>query len=180
MCEPVCVQVNRVTGIGEDECFITCTIDLQTSDPVFDVVPLTKEVRIDQCEVFCDKVLINGTLHKELLLKEEDDTGGDCATVACSPFNPQRIRCGDVKHLTLDIPFGCCIRVPGARPGDTCQIERAEVDAEKDELVLDMSGFVDSIIEKTCIHVVVRCIRQEQMTLSGEHRNVCPQLPPRC
>lgn len=188
---PICITAPVVTGSGDAEVLQRLTLDLPAllaaaaaagllpfAGFVADAVVLTKRVEITSCEVFTNKVLINGVLHKDVLLKVAPVTPvavppgtispADCALAVAMPLD-----------LIIDCPFGACITVPGACPGDTCQIERACVDAERETLIsTPTSPFPTTLEEKVCIRLAVKAIRNRQVTILPVEPNICPGAVP--
>lgn len=192
--EPICIKAPVVSGFGEGEVLQRLLLDLPSllaavagllpfpAAYVADAVVLTKRVEITQCEVFPNKVLINGILHKDVLLKIAPITPvnltgvqvapGDCSIAVATPLD-----------LVIDCPFGACITVPGACPGDRCEIERATADAEKEVLInTNADPFPEQLEEKVCIHLAVKTIRDRQVTILPVEPNICPEPtpPPTC
>jgi hypothetical protein len=189
--EPVCIGAPVVSGIGEEEILERVVLNLGvlataalaagilpagTTGSFTEVVVLSKRVTIQECEVFTNKVLVNGTLHKDLLFK---------FTPTTAPFTTGLITTGDCTALlnftidvTLDCPFGACIMIPGACPGDTCVIENACVDAEK-ELLIDINGdnIPEFFEEKVCILIRAKTVRQTLITITPTLPNICPTFP---
>jgi hypothetical protein len=189
--EPICIAAPSVSGIGETEVLERIVIDLialaaggaaagiLTSPALIpiEVVVLSKRVTITECEVFTNKILVNGVLHKDLLFKfasltEVSETallsGGDC-----------ELTLAETLDLVVDCPFGACIPVPGACPGDTCLIENACIEAER-ELLIDTTGdtIADQFEEKVCILIQAKSIRNRQVTITPNAENICPGFTP--
>lgn len=189
--EPICIAAPSVSGIGETEVLERIVIDLvalaaagaaagilttATLEPI-EVVVLSKRVTITECEVFTNKILVNGVLHKDLLFKFASLTtvsetallsGGDCT-----------LTLAETLDLVVDCPFGACIPVPGACPGDTCLIENACIEAER-ELLIDTDGdtIADQFEEKVCILIQAKSIRNRQVTITPNEDNICPGFTP--
>lgn len=187
--QPICVNAPVVSGIGDTEILQRLTLDLGglltavagllpfVGGFVADAVLLSKRVEITECDVFTNKVLVNGVLHKDVLLKIAPITPLPLPGVLTSPSDCS-VTVAVPVDLVIDCPFGACITVPGACPGDTCQIERACVDAEKD-LLINTNGdaFPEVLEEKVCIHLTVKTIRNQQVTILPAEPNICPQPP---
>lgn len=79
-------------------------------------------------------------------------------------FNDNKRVCGDVRHCTVEIPFHLFVEVEGARPGDHCQIERAFVEGQLQELLdVDHDKCVRKLLEKDIVRVEVKVTRTEQI-----------------
>ncbi len=195
--EPICIAAPAVSGLGETEILERIVIDLSTfaesaadaglltaCDPttetceVVDVVVLSKRVEITECEVFTNKVLVNGILHKDLLFKFAITTD-TTLTDSLLTNNDCTLTLTETVDLVIDCPFGACIPVPGACPGDTCLIENACVEAEK-ELLIDTNGdgIADQFEAKVCILLQAKTIRNQQVMISPTEPNMCPQFTP--
>lgn len=191
--EPICIRAPVVSGLGEAEVLQRLVLDLDalisaasatgllplTTVYVADAVLLTKRVEITQCDVFRNKVLVNGLLHKDILLKVApvtpvsltgvEVTNTDCDITVAFPLD-----------LIIECPFSACVAVPGACPGDTCEIEKACVDAEKEVLVnTDPDPYPEQLEEKVCIQLVVKTIRDRQVTIVPAEVNICPGTEPK-
>jgi len=191
--EPICVSAPVVAGAGETEVFEVISLSVPAllaaiapllpagliAPTLSEVVVLTKRVTITDCEVFNGKVLVNGVLHKDLLLKILPTTPSTALAAAVIGGTMCVVSAGTPVDLTVDCPFGACITVPGACPGDRCQVELACVDAEK-ELLIDTTGTGTPSIfeEKVCIRIQVKAIRNQQVTITPTLPNICPTFPP--
>lgn len=191
--EPICITAPAVAGIGETEVLERIVLDLDALTlaaiaagllptgigPVIEVVVLSKRVTISECEVFTNKALINGVLHKDLLFKFAAVTlVADLLGITLTA-NDCTLAIADTLDLVLDCPFGACVTVPGACPGDTCLVERACVDAEKELLIdTDGDGLADQFEEKVCILLQVKAIRNQQITITPTEPNICPTFTP--
>lgn len=193
MAAPVCVSAPVVSGAGETEVLerirlsvpalltaIAPFLPATLVAPVLkEVVVLSQRVTITDCEVFNGKVLVNGLLHKNLLLKVFPTTTSPALTGAVIGGGDCTVAVGTPVDLAVDCSFGACIPVPGACPGDHCQIERACIDAEK-ELLIDTTGtgMPNLFEEKVCILLQVKTIRNTQVTITPNAVNICPTFPP--
>lgn len=182
------VPAATVSGVGETEVLERILIDLgalaqgghaagilsRADLTAIEVVALSKPVTITECEVFANKVLVSGVLHEDLLFKfkaatsvsEALLTANDCALTLTEPLN-----------LAVDCRFTAWIRVPGACPGDTCLIEKASVEAEKERLIdTDRDSVADQFEETVCISIKAKTVRTRQISLSAGQ--VHEQAPP--
>jgi len=195
--DPISIAAPIVSGQGESEVLERIVLDLAelaaagaaagllTSATLvaLEVVALSKRISITECEVFTNKVLINGVLHKDLLFKfaaitqplatDLSLTGSDCTFILAETLD-----------LVIDCPFGACVPVPGACPGDTCLVQNACVEAEK-ELLIDTDGdaLPDQFEEKVCILLQVQTIRNQAVSITpatiipGPPTPTCPPSP---
>lgn len=83
---------------------------------------------------------------------------------------------GDLAHTTVDIAFNAFIRVPGARPGDICEIEQAFVEGEAEEpLGVTAAGTFTQLLEKSVIRLCVAVKRTRAVCVDGEEvDSACP------
>lgn len=113
----------------------------------------------------CDKVIINGTLRKNILYKtlEEKDV-----------IDGIPRKCGILRHCTVYIPFSCFIDVPGADVGDHCQIKKAEVIGEWEKLT-EKTGkdSFEELLEKAIVTVEVVVTREQQIEIEVEDEDDC-------
>jgi hypothetical protein len=190
--EPICIGAPVVSGIGETEVLERIVIDLgqlttaainagllpANIGPAVEAVILTKKVIITDCEAFTNKVIVNGVLHKDILFKFQAATPTVDGPIFVTPSDCT-ITLADTLDVVLDCPFGACIPVPGACPGDKCEVILACVDAEKD-LLIDTTGTGDPDLfeEKVCILIRVKTIRQQLVTIQPVTPNLCPEFPP--
>ncbi len=88
------VRTFRVVGEKTAQCLVEDTARLpHRAIKVQDVDCSVRDVTF---EVLTDKVVVNGTVHKQVFFVSTDDI---------------------LRHFPEDIPFSCVIDVPGARPG---------------------------------------------------------------
>jgi len=190
--EPICITAPTVSGLGETEVLERIVLDLAelaeagnaagilslATLVALEVVALSKRISITECEVFTNKVLINGVLHKDLLFKFAAETQPLATDISLTPGDCSFIL-AETLDLVIDCPFGACISVPGACPGDTCLVENACVEAEK-ELLVDINGdgIPDQFEEKVCILLQVKTIRNQQVTITPATVNICPSFTP--
>jgi hypothetical protein len=173
--ESLCITAPVVSGIGETEILKRITIAIVNQPPdmvLAEVLVLSKQITITDCEVFNNKVLVNGTLKKLLHpvfspFPVPGVTSSDCElTVGSSPFTAI-LRCN----------ISACIPVPGACPGDQCVVEEACITAEQDFLIDENNDQIpDRFEEKLCIRIRVKTIRNQQVTISPETPSICPEV----
>lgn len=191
-CEPVCLNAPVISGIGETEVLQRIVLDLAEfttaaeaagllptgfQGGAIEVVVLAKKVTVTECEVFTNKVLVNGILHKNLLFKFAPDNQPDFSNTLLTN-DDCTLLFAETVDLVVDCPFGACIPVPGACPGDRCEIDLACVNAEKELLIdTDGDGAADQFEEKVCILVRVRTVRDRHLTVQPT-TDVCPDFTP--
>lgn len=123
--------------------------------PVFKVVEERTDVKITGCHVCTDKVVFNGELQKNIIYKE--------------PPNECGCREGHLIYHELVLPFAGFVEIPGAQPGDICQVEAAGV---KDgcnffiPLESDAEGCVVAAKQKTVVEVTLKVLRPEQIDVA--------------
>jgi hypothetical protein len=123
--------------------------------PVFKLVEERTDVSITDCRVCDGKVIFNGELQKNIIYKAPP-TGCDC-------------REGPVVYHELVLPFAGFVEVPGALPGDRCQVESAGV---RDlcnffiPLTRDEKGFITCAQQKTVVDVTLKVVRVEQLDVA--------------
>lgn len=144
------VKTEIVVGEAVTEVFILSD-PVTFYTPVYKVVNQSAEVTISDCLVCTDKVIFNGAVTENLIYKEQPDL----ATGA-----------GRVFYHETRLPFSGFVVVPGAKPGDNCQVEFAGV---KDcnflvPLVADAAG-IRIAVQKVIIAVKLKVTRSEQITL---------------
>lgn len=193
--DPVCLSAAVVAGAGESEVLQRIVLDLGELGAAaisagvlpgdflgnaLEVVVLSERLEITDCEVFPEKVLVNGMLHKNLLFKlapvdQPDFTratlGGGC------PANSLTV--AQLLDISIDCPVDACVSVPGACPGDQCVVDLACVDASQERLIdLDGDGLPEQFEEKVCMRIRVSTIGNRQVSVTPS-ANRCPQfLPP--
>lgn len=158
------IKVPVVVNTGEAQVLIVTEIPL--TPPAFALDEVHKTVRIEQCKVITDKVIINGILTKNINFKAPELK--DC-------FDDNRRVCGDLRFCQVDIPFHLFVEVPGALEGDDCQLEEAVVVGQKHTLMDVKGDCFSKLLEKDVVKVVVKVTRQEQIDVP-----VVPPKQPRC
>jgi hypothetical protein len=80
---------------------------------------------------------------------------------------------GDLRHVTLFIPFRLFIEIPGAMEGDTCEVVQACILGEVDTLIDDNDdGLFERLEETIDIDVTVRVIRKTVVNVTGARRTL--------
>jgi hypothetical protein len=151
---PICVKVPQVIGVGECQVVIVSTLTLSAA--ASEVKRVHKSVSIDDWAVDGGKVLVNGTVSKNVEYEREDHVVGSDR---------------------FQVRFDCCLDVPGACAGDRFILESGEVCVEKDELVSPPSC---SLFDKVCVHVAGKVTREVEVTIAPETPDACPPAPAPC
>ena len=167
---PICVKIPVV--IGQNSCEVMVVTEIPTPS-LYEIKDINETVSVTNCLVQTNLVIINVVLHKDINYKQVTDTiSYDTNLTAFT---------GPVVASTTDLPFHCFMDIPGALPGDDCQVESASVIGEKDELINPNSSnsptTFDSLMEKAVIQVVVKVTRTQQVTVSSLTPSVCPPSP---
>ena len=184
--EPICIGAPVVSGTGSDEVLERVVISIPAlitgagtllpvgAATVVEVVVLSKTVIPQRVTVMNNKALIDAILHKDLLFKiiapAATTTGvitsGDCtATIAAT------------LDVVLDCPFGICVPVPGACPGDIAQVNFC-IEAEQENLIAPTIGATPTLFEeKVCIRADVVALRPTNVTITPTLPTVCPPGP---
>lgn len=158
--------------VGEGEGQTLEDVEVTFPEPAVEVEEPEKRVEITRCEVIPGKVIIVGQVIKNIPFK----TARSQSTLDGS--RPRvRVVCGDVRHCTLFIPFRLFIEIPGAREGDTCDVVRACVLGEVDELIDENNdGLFERIRETIDIDVRVRVTRESVVNVTGARRSIMTNL----
>jgi hypothetical protein len=190
--EPICIGAPVVSAIGETEVLERIVIDLAdfitgaigagilpvgfTGD-ILEAVVLTKRVTITDCEVFQNKVIVNGCLHKDILFKIAPAGATPPPTTIFPNGADCTITFAETVDVVIDCPIAAVISVPGACPGDQCEVVLACVEAERDLLIdTDGDGTAELFEEKVAILIRVKTIRQQLVTIQPV-ANICPTFP---
>ncbi len=134
------VKIPVVVGTGE--CVVTKAVDLFLNEKATELKRVTKTTTITNFRVGAGEVLLDGIIHKNVEYETEEHVVGSDK---------------------FDVPFECCIPIPGAAAGDDVEIEVAEVTLEKDELV--PCPPTKKVFEKVCVHVVIKVLRPTQLNV---------------
>jgi len=147
--------------VGDGSCQVLVVTEIPLDPPAFEIHSITKKVNVEQCHAVHDRVIINGTLNKNIIYKTLTDT---------DTFNGNTRYCGEIRHCTVRIPFHCFADIPGARENDNCQVERAEVIGETEQLQDsgDDCNTSETLLEKAIILVEVKVTRTEQLPVEEE------------
>ena len=172
-----CVKVPEVIGRNSCQVLTEIVIPFPCKYPALAIKDIQKRVTNLIVYVCKDKVLINGVLHKNINYKTYE--GNEEICYECEKLD---VKFGDVKHVSVDIPFKCFIDIPGARLGDDYQVEFAgvedccELDILEDPVKLpDCKAVVyKALREKAIIKIDLKVLRPLQITVTPNSKNICP------
>lgn len=175
--EKKCVKVPEVIGRNHCNVLLEQDIPFAPGYPAFEIKDITKVVTDLVLQVCKDKVLINGKLQKNINYKTLE---------CCSKFNCNctdiNVSYGDVRHVHVAIPFNAYIEVPGARIGDSVEIEYAGVEDDCELDILMDPCYVKGceapvykkVREKVIVKIDVKVLRPTQITVEPDCLNICP------
>lgn len=158
------IKTEAVVGVGETQVLVVA--DIPITPPAFEIKEIQKTVIIEDCTPIEDKVIINGVLRKNINFK----TFGEQHESHPHHMHKKVKRVtGDLRHVTVWIPFALFIEVPGAKEGDICQVERAEVvgQVEREQEVCPETGAFKVLQEKAVIRICVKVTRQVQVRVAA-------------
>lgn len=171
-----CIKVPEVVGRNSCQVLLECTVPFPCQYPAVEIKDVMKNVKDLFIKVCKNKVLINGILHKNINYKTFEDSMKDKCDCHYNTFY------GDVKHVSVEIPFNCFIEVPGAMPGDDYQIEFAgvedccEVDILEEPFCVPSTNVIayKKVKEKVIVKIDLKVLRYVQITVKPECCNICP------
>ncbi|HEY3368239.1 MAG TPA: hypothetical protein VGK74_24570 [Symbiobacteriaceae bacterium] len=184
--EPICIGAPVISGAGSDEVLERVVIAIPPllaaaaallpvgALTVVEVVVLSKKIIPQRCTIMNNKAIVDAILHKDLLFKIAAPavvatgvvTSGDCAATIAVTLD-----------VVLDCPFGICVPVPGACPGDLCQVNFC-IEAEQENLIAPTPGATPTLFEeKVCVRADVTAIRQMPITITPTLPTICPPGP---
>ena len=172
---PTTIKVPVV--IGENFCQVLVVTEIPLDPPALTIKDIDKEVKVTNCKVIQDKVIVNGILHKNINYKTLDE----CKRTDEHEMEDRHhlkddfhLVCGDVRHCSVDIPFHCFVEVPGAEEDMDCQIEAAFVEGEKDELICPTKKDTFKVLkEKAIVRVDVKVTETRQLCVNATE-GACP------
>lgn len=170
--------------IGEDSAQVLEDVEVEFPEPAVDVEEPVKRVEIERCEVIPGKVIVIGRLVLNVAFKTrrcDGNANGNGNGNGNGVADPARTRiiCGDLRHCTAFVPFRLFIEVPGAAPGDDCQVVRACVNGEVDTLIDDKNdGLFDRLLATVDIEVTVRVTRDMVVNVFGARRQLRTNFVP--
>lgn len=162
------IKVPEVIGRNASEELLEIVIPFPRGAEAIEIVEVKTEVICDIVEVVRDKVLINGRLHKNILYKTKEDSRYE--NRCCDDM---KIVNGDVRHVSVWVPFSTFINIPGALPGDMYEIEYANADCDQSvDILMDPLPYCHDGItryqklrEKTIVTIDVKVLRHTQIMI---------------
>lgn len=176
------IEVDEVLGIGSAETTVEICVPLRP--PAFEVVEalITKEVVFDALVASKGKVFINGRVIKDVPYKTK------CRTCAPSCGNVSIATYGNLRHVTIEVPFALCINVPQSYKGAKVVVLDYEVNsieipnhtncipnscvAKCEPYYLKKDTCLRkpfcSLTEKDCIFVKVKVVKDTIMWVNGK------------
>lgn len=175
------IEVEEVLGIGSAETFTEICVNL--CPPAFEVMDelVTKKVFFDALVASKGKVFVNGRIIKDIPYKTKERT--------CRPScnKVERAVYGNIRHVTVEVPFALCIDIPEAVKGAKVVVLDFEVNSveipfntrcvpeacvSKCESPIKRMDpcqrrLICSITEKDCISVKVKVVRDTMITVPG-------------
>lgn len=154
----VCIKAPAVIALAD--CEKTVTIEPFRLKKFVELNRNTKEIEVEQTEVGNGKVLIQARLIKNVEYERQD---------------------GLVGSRRFEIPFTCCVDVPGAFEGDRVEIESAEVVLQKEffgipprDVFPDAFDIFEKFWETDCIRITFKVLRDVQITVDTTTPDLCP------
>lgn len=148
------IEVEEVLGIGCAETNVEVCIPL--CPPAFEVLDdlIRKKIVFDALVASNGKVFVNGRVIKNVPFKTKAKTlATSCRTIS-------KITFGDIRHVTVEIPFSLCIDVPESFKGAKVVVLESDVDSvEIPNFISDRCRIIKSITEKDCIFVKVKVVK---------------------
>ena len=95
-----CIKAQVVIGENTRQVLLENVLDLGAN--ALKVREIRAEVKDICCDVICDKVIVQGIIHKQIFFVGEDNM---------------------VYHRSEDVPFSTFLDIPGAEPGMNCHVE---------------------------------------------------------
>ena len=173
----MCVKVPEVIGKNYCQVLLETEIPFAPGYPAMEIKDILKEVKELIFSVCTDKVLVNGILHKNINYK----TYENACKIKCNCDDIDVIY-GNLKHVSVNLPFSSYIDIPGARQGDSVEVEFAgvedccELDMLKDPYFVKgcETPVYKKLKEKVIVKVEVKVLRPVQITVGPECPNICP------
>ncbi|KPU42938.1 hypothetical protein OXPF_37070 [Oxobacter pfennigii] len=167
------IEVEEVIDFGTAETNVEICVPL--CPPAFEVMVdlITKEVVFDALVASKGKVFINGRIFKDIPYKTKEKVCiPGCENITKATF-------GDIRHVTVEVPFALCVDVPKACKGQKVVVLDYEVNSveipnftkciankcvpvcEPAYLKKDscMRRLYKSVTEKDCISVKVKVVK---------------------
>jgi hypothetical protein len=172
------IEVEEVLGMGSAETTVEVCIPL--CPPAFEVLSdlVEKKIEFDALIAGKGKVFINGRLIKDVPYKTRVRT--------CLPgFETKQISkltFGNIKHVTIEIPFALCIEVPEAVKGTKVVVLETDINSVEIPNLVNcrqagcapvvpthvgcVERLIRSITEKDCIFVKVKVVKDTIITMN--------------
>lgn len=151
-------EADRVLGVGEG------TANFEVRIPIvpfaFEVLKnqIEKTIVFDALIAVDGKVFINARLIKNIPFK----TCQRAVAPRCS--NISRITIGDIRHVTVEIPFSLCINIRNSVRGARVVVLESKVDSVEILNPARPGGrLIASITEKDCVFVRVKVVSNEEL-----------------
>lgn len=147
------IKTEVVIGEVTTQVFIVSDIMI-FGTPVYKVIDETTAVTVDDCLICTNKAVFNGTLIKNLIYEEQPE-----------PHTGE----GRVLFHETRLPFTGFVEVPGAKPGDICRVESAQVGDCNFLLPLtrDAWGNILTAQGKTIVELTLKVTRTEQIEVGS-------------
>lgn len=130
-------KLERVIGENSVQTLIANQLELPVK--AIKVVDIDAEVCDINCEVIEDKVIIQGIVHKQIFFIDTDDVE---------------------RHVCEDVSFSTFVDVPGAEPGNNCQVHPS-IEFIKQELICDGKVLSQEVI----LEIFVKITETVQLNL---------------
>lgn len=178
---PRMIEVEEVLGTGTSETISEICVNL--CPPAFEILDMlvTKKVEFDALVASKGKVFINGRVIKDIPYKTRVKTcRPSCTRIEKAVY-------GNIRHVTVEVPFALCIDIPEAFKGAKVVVLNYDVTSveipyntncapgacvskcENPVLRMDpcQRRLICSITEKDCISVTVKVVRDVIITVPG-------------
>jgi hypothetical protein len=162
------IEVDEVLGVGREETNFEVCIPL--IPPAFEILEdlIKKTVEFDTLVASQNKVFINARLIKNIPFKTK------VKTVAPICKKISKITFGDIRHVTVEIPFTMCINVPGSIRGAKVVVLNTSIDSvEIPNFISERCKIIKSITEKVCIKVKVKVVKDRTICVPAKDCEIC-------
>lgn len=153
---PKKIEVEEVIGTGEAETnFEVC---IPVVPPAFEILENLekKTIEFDTLVAVDGKVFVNARLIKDIPFKTKIKT----VTPVCKDIS--KIVYGDIRHVTVEIPFSLCINIPKAFKGAKVVVLDTKIDSvDIPKFLSCKSKMIKAIIEKDCVSVKVKVVKDK-------------------
>jgi hypothetical protein len=151
---PKKIEVDEVLGVGEAETnFEVC---IPVIPPAFEILEnlIKKTIEFDTLVATDGKVFVNARLIKNIPFKTKQRT----VAPVCSGIS--KIVFGDIRHVTVEIPFSLCIDIPKAEKGAKVVVLDTDINSvEIPHFISCKCKIIKSITEKDCVRVKVKVVK---------------------